>query len=134
MLDRNWPGGMTAVFVTEAGAVYYSPVLSGGLYAKFEPVSSGWTEPDYKLVAEGGNPIPSGVGFIPSNQINEIQMNTFSGTNHIFLATTSGLFIYEEDRNNIKLVVAKHRNGPTGDIDLFFKSEFTKFYEVEGGS
>jgi len=100
-VSTYWPGGMTAVFVTEAGAVYYSPVLSGGLYAKYEPVSSGWTEPDYKLVAEGGSSLPSGVGFIPSNRINEIEMNTFSGTNHVFLATTSGLFVYEEDRNNI---------------------------------
>lgn len=46
------------------------------------------------------------------------------------------MFLYrpdEEDRQNLKLIVAKHRNGPTGDIDLFFKGEFTKFYEVAPG-
>lgn len=44
------------------------------------------------------------------------------------------MFLYrpeEEDRQNAKLLVAKHRNGPTGELDLFFKSEFTRFYEVE---
>jgi replicative DNA helicase len=44
-------------------------------------------------------------------------------------------FLYrpnEEDRQNARLNIAKHRNGPTGEIDLFFKAEFTKFYEVEG--
>lgn len=37
----------------------------------------------------------------------------------------------DEDRLNAKLNVAKHRNGPTGEFDLFFKAEFTKFYEVD---
>ncbi len=44
------------------------------------------------------------------------------------------MFLYrpnEDDRQTCKLNVAKHRNGPTGEIDLFFKAEFTKFYEVE---
>lgn len=44
------------------------------------------------------------------------------------------MFLYrpnEDDRNNLKLNIAKHRNGPTGEIDLFFKGEYTKFYEVE---
>jgi replicative DNA helicase len=44
------------------------------------------------------------------------------------------MFLYrpsEEDRQNVKLLVAKHRNGATGEIDLFFKGEYTKFYEVE---
>jgi replicative DNA helicase len=37
----------------------------------------------------------------------------------------------DDDRQNAKLNLAKHRNGPTGEFDLFFKTEFTKFYEVE---
>jgi replicative DNA helicase len=44
------------------------------------------------------------------------------------------IFLYrpeEEDKTNAKLIVSKHRNGPTGELDLFFRTEFTKFYEVE---
>ena len=44
------------------------------------------------------------------------------------------MFLYrpdEEDRSNAKLLISKHRNGPTGELDLFFRTEFTKFYEVE---
>lgn len=37
----------------------------------------------------------------------------------------------DDDRLNAKLNVAKHRNGPTGEFDLFFKAEITKFYEVD---
>ena len=43
------------------------------------------------------------------------------------------LFLYrpdEEDRENAKLVIAKHRNGPTGEIDLYFRPDRTKFFEV----
>ena len=35
----------------------------------------------------------------------------------------------EENRNEILLVVAKHRNGPTGVIPMFFRGERTTFYE-----
>jgi replicative DNA helicase len=44
------------------------------------------------------------------------------------------IFLYrpdEENRENIKMVVAKNRNGPTGDVDLFFKGDRTKFFEVQ---
>ncbi len=44
------------------------------------------------------------------------------------------MFLYrpdEEDRQNVKMLISKHRNGPTGEIDLFFKGEYTRFYEVE---
>ncbi len=37
----------------------------------------------------------------------------------------------EEDRINHKLLIAKHRNGPTGEIDLFFKADRTRFFEAE---
>jgi replicative DNA helicase len=46
------------------------------------------------------------------------------------------MFIYrpdEEDRENYKLLIAKHRNGPTGEINLFFKANRTQFFEVERG-
>jgi len=44
------------------------------------------------------------------------------------------MFLYrpnEEDRTNLKLNISKHRNGATAEYDLFFKSEFTRFFEVE---
>ncbi|HLD51248.1 replicative DNA helicase [candidate division WWE3 bacterium RIFOXYC1_FULL_40_10] len=44
------------------------------------------------------------------------------------------MFVYrpdDEDRTSARLFLAKHRNGPTGEIDLFFKQEYTRFYEVE---
>ena len=44
------------------------------------------------------------------------------------------MFLYrpdEENRENYQLIIAKHRNGPTGEIPLFFKADRTKFYEVE---
>lgn len=44
------------------------------------------------------------------------------------------MFLYrpdEENRSDIKLLIAKHRNGPTGEIDLYFRGERTKFYEAE---
>jgi replicative DNA helicase len=37
----------------------------------------------------------------------------------------------DENRQAIELIISKHRNGPTGKIDLFFKGEQTRFYEVE---
>ena len=43
------------------------------------------------------------------------------------------IFLYrpdDEDRENARLLIAKHRNGPTGEIDLFFRADRTKFFEV----
>jgi len=43
------------------------------------------------------------------------------------------LFLYrpdEEDRENSRLIIAKHRNGPTGEIDMYFRADRTKFFEV----
>jgi len=42
------------------------------------------------------------------------------------------MFLYrpdEENRNELNLVIAKHRNGPTGVIPLMFKGEQTRFFE-----
>ena len=42
-------------------------------------------------------------------------------------------FLYredEEDRGNVTLLIAKHRNGPTGVVPLFFRGERTRFYET----
>lgn len=37
----------------------------------------------------------------------------------------------DEQQEKVNLMIAKHRNGPTGQVDLIFKGEKTKFYEVE---
>ncbi len=44
------------------------------------------------------------------------------------------MFLYRpdsEERENLKLLIAKHRNGPTGEVDLYFKSEQTRFFEMD---
>lgn len=44
------------------------------------------------------------------------------------------MFIYREDPGNmeaVKLEIAKHRNGPTGEIDLIFRADRVKFYGME---
>lgn len=39
----------------------------------------------------------------------------------------------ERDRKGItEIIVNKHRNGPTGDMDMLFKKQFLKFEDVEG--
>jgi len=45
------------------------------------------------------------------------------------------MFIYREDvynenterKNQADIIVAKHRNGPTGSVALFFRKELTQF-------
>lgn len=49
------------------------------------------------------------------------------------------MFVYREDmydentamKNIAELAVAKHRNGPTGKIHLFFKKELAQFHAVQ---
>jgi replicative DNA helicase len=44
------------------------------------------------------------------------------------------MFLYRKDddiREAVSIRVAKHRNGPVGDIDLFFRGERMKFYGLE---
>jgi len=44
------------------------------------------------------------------------------------------MFIWRQDAENleqVKLDIQKHRNGPTGEIDLIFKAERVKFYSME---
>lgn len=50
------------------------------------------------------------------------------------------MFLYQEDESEdlieqnkkmIKLSIAKHRNGPTGEIELMFRGDRVKFYTVE---
>ena len=47
------------------------------------------------------------------------------------------MFLYRENYYNseepshiTELIVAKHRNGPTGKIDLYFRSDCTKFVSL----
>ena len=44
------------------------------------------------------------------------------------------MFLYrpdDGDRENYQLLLAKHRNGPTGEIPLFFKADRTRFFETD---
>ncbi|PIS21491.1 replicative DNA helicase [candidate division WWE3 bacterium CG08_land_8_20_14_0_20_41_15] len=44
------------------------------------------------------------------------------------------MFLYrpdEEDRSNVMLSIAKHRNGPTAEIGLFFRGDRVRFFEAE---
>lgn len=44
------------------------------------------------------------------------------------------MFLYREDAeklDDVKLTIAKHRNGPLGEIDLKFKGERRRFYGIE---
>jgi len=44
------------------------------------------------------------------------------------------MFLYipdEEKRELVKLLIAKHRSGPTGELELYFHGGQTKFYEQE---
>lgn len=44
------------------------------------------------------------------------------------------MFIYREDveiKEDIKLIVAKHRSGPLGEVNLKFKGERRRFYPIE---
>lgn len=39
--------------------------------------------------------------------------------------------VYDEDAGNVaQAIVAKHRNGPTGDVDLYWRGEFTAFENI----
>jgi replicative DNA helicase len=45
------------------------------------------------------------------------------------------LFLWQKDRKDrdesvVRLKLAKHRNGPTGDFDLHFQSELTRFRDL----
>ena len=39
--------------------------------------------------------------------------------------------VKSKTQQNVKLYIAKHRNGPTGEIDLSFRGDRIKFYSVE---
>jgi replicative DNA helicase len=44
------------------------------------------------------------------------------------------MFLYRKDddiRESVNLKIAKHRNGPLGDVDLYFKGERIKFYGMD---
>ena len=37
----------------------------------------------------------------------------------------------DQNREHVELLIAKHRNGPTGKIDLYFRAEQTRFLEID---
>ena len=39
--------------------------------------------------------------------------------------------ILDQNKRLVKLYIAKHRNGPTGEMDLMFRGDRVKFYGVE---
>ena len=49
------------------------------------------------------------------------------------------MFLYREDyyneeteRKNITdIIIAKHRNGPIGNVELYFRKEYTKFTNIQ---
>lgn len=44
------------------------------------------------------------------------------------------MFLYrpdDDDRENLKLLISKHRNGATGEINMYFKGDRTRFYESD---
>ena len=38
-----------------------------------------------------------------------------------------------EEPNVGEVIIAKHRNGPTGTVKLVFRGEYTKFFDMERG-
>lgn len=89
----------TACKLTSSGDVYYSPTDSG-IYAKYGLINADWGSPDYSLDSTT-TPALSG------NLVNDIDVTQVSGLNYVYLATNSGVFIYEEDRNDIATSTTK---------------------------
>lgn len=80
--------------VTDEGDVYYSPVGSG-IHVKYGPIGASWTVPDYNLDSQS---TPN----LLSDLINDIEVvSVVSGNNSVFLATSSGINVYEENRTAI---------------------------------
>ena len=77
--------------ITASGDIYYSPTGSG-VYVKYGPINSNWTEVDYTMTT---STTPS----IVSDTVNILDYNVSnSGVYTVFLGTTSGICIYTEDR------------------------------------
>lgn len=94
IFSHNTGVSVEACLVNEAGDVYYSPVGSG-VYVKYGPIGSSWTVPDYILDSSS---TPS----LLSNTIHDIEtVPVVSGNDYVFLATSSGVNTYEEDRTAI---------------------------------
>ena len=52
----------------------------------------------------------------------------------VILLYRSAVYDEEDDSNIAQAIVAKHRNGPTGDVDLFWRGEYTLFENYSGDS
>lgn len=71
---------------------------------------------------------------VESRQTRQPQLSDLRESGSIEQDADVVMFIYRPDpeqREQIKLLIAKHRNGPTGEIDMIFRGEKTRFYEVE---
>ena len=55
---------------------------------------------------------------------------TTSLTNEIFLESDSAQTTVER-KNIADIIVAKHRNGPVGEVSLFFQASQTRFRDLE---
>lgn len=77
--------------------LYYSPNGSG-VYAKYGPIVSNWTTPDYRITESGtgNNPFP-----LLSNYINDLDLTSNSGSNSVFIASTRGFIAYDENRGDL---------------------------------
>jgi len=91
--DHVFSGGVTSCMLTSSGDLYYSPT-SSGVYAKYGPITSGWSSVDYMLNTSSV-PALSGV------YINDMEYKSTSSGNQVFLATNSGITMYDENRSNI---------------------------------
>lgn len=91
---HDFAGGVSAAKLTNSGDAYYSPTGSG-LLVKYLPTQN-WSSVDYELTSSGTSPLQ-----LPSDTINDIEISEVSGSIHVFIATTSGIFFYEENRNSI---------------------------------
>jgi hypothetical protein len=84
---------ITACFITPSGDIYYSP-SSSGVCVKYGPVVSGWEDPDY-ILNTASTPA------ILSDDVNEIRVTPSSSGNTVFVATSSGISMYLENRTTL---------------------------------
>lgn len=90
----SYSGIPTSCFISDDGSIYYS-VYEEGLYVKKGPITEDWSVSDYQVTTTGNFPLQSDL-------INDIYVNTISGSVYVWLATGNGLLSYEEDLENLE--------------------------------